>query len=63
MAAGTDQEYDVEIGDVVMGANATVAVAAQVSVDRLWHPVPRFPTVSELWLRLLEAHRDAADDN
>lgn len=39
---------------------ATVAVAGQVPVDRLWHAVPCFPTVSELWLRLLEAHRDAA---
>ena len=38
---------------------ATVAVAGQVPVDRLWHAVPCFPTVSELWLRLLEAYRDA----
>ena len=38
---------------------ATVAVAGQVAVDRLWHAVPCFPTVSELWLRLLEAYRDA----
>ncbi|MEB4207790.1 NAD(P)/FAD-dependent oxidoreductase [Mycobacterium sp. 94-17] len=42
---------------------ATIAVAGQVPVDRLWHAVPCFPTVSELWLRLLEAYRDAADDN
>jgi dihydrolipoamide dehydrogenase len=38
--------------------SATVAVAGQVPVDRLWHAVPCFPTVSELWLRLLEAYRD-----
>ncbi|OBF56282.1 pyridine nucleotide-disulfide oxidoreductase [Mycobacterium sp. 852002-50816_SCH5313054-b] len=43
--------------------SATIAVAAQVPVDRLWHAVPCFPTVSELWLRLLEADRDAADNN
>ncbi len=42
--------------------SATVAVAGQVPVDRLWHAVPCFPTISELWLRLLEAHRDAAAD-
>lgn len=38
--------------------SATVAVAGQIPVDRLWHAVPCFPTVSELWLRLLEAYRD-----
>ncbi len=37
---------------------ATIAVAGQVPIDRLWHAVPCFPTVSELWLRLLEAYRD-----
>jgi hypothetical protein len=26
----------------------------------LWHAVPCFPTISELWLRLLEAYRDSA---
>ncbi len=34
---------------------ATVAIAAEVTLDRLWHAVPAFPTVSEVWLRLLEA--------
>jgi pyruvate/2-oxoglutarate dehydrogenase complex dihydrolipoamide dehydrogenase (E3) component len=38
--------------------SATIAVAGQVPVDRLWHAVPCFPTISELWLRLLEAYRD-----
>ena len=37
---------------------ATVAVVGEVPIDRLWHAVPCFPTVSELWLRLLEAYRD-----
>lgn len=37
--------------------SATVVVAAQVPVSRLWHAVPSFPTVSEVWLRLLEAYR------
>ena len=40
---------------------ATIAVAGQVPVERLWHAVPCFPTVSEVWLRLLEAHRDSED--
>jgi pyruvate/2-oxoglutarate dehydrogenase complex dihydrolipoamide dehydrogenase (E3) component len=43
--------------------SATIAVAGQVPVERLWHAVPCFPTISELWLRLLEAYRDAANDN
>jgi dihydrolipoamide dehydrogenase len=34
--------------------SATVAVAGEVPLDRLWHAVPSFPTVSEVWLRLLE---------
>lgn len=38
---------------------ATIAVAGEVPVDRLWHAVPCFPTISELWLRLLEAYRDS----
>jgi pyruvate/2-oxoglutarate dehydrogenase complex dihydrolipoamide dehydrogenase (E3) component len=35
---------------------ATIAVVGEVTVDRLWHAVPAFPTVSEVWLRLLEAY-------
>lgn len=36
---------------------ATVAVAGEVPIDRLWHAVPAFPTISEIWLRLLETYR------
>jgi pyruvate/2-oxoglutarate dehydrogenase complex dihydrolipoamide dehydrogenase (E3) component len=36
---------------------ATIAVVGEVPVDRLWHAVPVFPTVSEVWLRLLERFR------
>ena len=36
--------------------SATVAIAGEVRVDRLWHAVPSFPTVSEVWLHLLEAY-------
>jgi dihydrolipoamide dehydrogenase len=35
--------------------SATIAVAGQVPVGRLWHAVPCFPSISEVWLRLLEA--------
>ncbi len=38
--------------------SATVAVASQVPVSRLWHAVPCFPSISEVWLRLLEAYRE-----
>ncbi|GGX83762.1 dihydrolipoyl dehydrogenase family protein [Streptomyces fructofermentans] len=39
--------------------SAAVAVAGEVPVNRLWHAVPSYPTLSEVWLRLLEANRDA----
>ncbi|MFE4659268.1 dihydrolipoyl dehydrogenase family protein [Streptomyces hydrogenans] len=35
---------------------ATVAIVGEVPLDRLRHAVPAFPTVSEVWLRLLEAY-------
>ncbi len=35
---------------------ATIAVAGEVPIERLWHAVPCFPTRSELWLKLLEAY-------
>ncbi|MFF1283069.1 dihydrolipoyl dehydrogenase family protein [Streptomyces sp. NPDC058299] len=38
--------------------SATVAVAGRVPLGRLWHAVPSYPTLSEVWLRLLEAYRD-----
>lgn len=37
---------------------ATIAVVSEVPIDRLWHAVPAYPTISEVWLRLLEAYRD-----
>lgn len=36
--------------------SATIAIVAEVPLERLWHAVPSFPTVSEVWLRLLEAY-------
>jgi dihydrolipoamide dehydrogenase len=42
-----------DIGELVH--SATIAIVGEVPLDRLWHAVPSFPTLSELWLRLLEA--------
>ncbi len=36
---------------------ATIAVIAEVPLERLWHAVPCFPTRSEMWLNLLEGLR------
>jgi pyruvate/2-oxoglutarate dehydrogenase complex dihydrolipoamide dehydrogenase (E3) component len=59
-----DQDGGCVIGVTMVGPgieelihSATVAVAGQVPVDRLWHAVPCFPSISEVWLRLLEAYR------
>jgi pyruvate/2-oxoglutarate dehydrogenase complex dihydrolipoamide dehydrogenase (E3) component len=35
---------------------ATIAVAGEVPLERLWHAVPSYPTISEIWLRLLETY-------
>jgi pyruvate/2-oxoglutarate dehydrogenase complex dihydrolipoamide dehydrogenase (E3) component len=42
------------VGEMIHAA--TVAVAGEVPLGRLWHAVPSYPTMSELWLRLLEAY-------
>lgn len=39
--------------------SATIAIVGEVPVDRLWHAVPAYPTISEVWLRLLEADATA----
>ncbi|MBT2513311.1 NAD(P)/FAD-dependent oxidoreductase [Arthrobacter sp. ISL-30] len=35
---------------------ATIAIVGEVTLGRLWHAVPAFPTMSEVWLRLLEKY-------
>ena len=35
---------------------ATVMVVGEVPLSRLWHAVPSYPTISEMWLRLLETY-------
>jgi pyruvate/2-oxoglutarate dehydrogenase complex dihydrolipoamide dehydrogenase (E3) component len=59
-----DQSERIVVGETFVGPNvgemlhaATIAVVGKVPIDTLWHAVPAFPTVSEVWLRLLEADR------
>ena len=46
---------------------ATIAIVGEVPMSRLWHAVPPYPTLSEVWLRWLEEYgrpgdpREAAD--
>ncbi len=66
--AGTSQIVVDDARRVVVGAtftgpgvqellhSATVAIVGEVPLDTLWHAVPSFPTMSEVWLRLLEAY-------
>lgn len=42
------------VGEMIHAA--TIAVAGRVPLDVLWHAVPSYPTMSELWLRLLETY-------
>lgn len=58
-----DEDRRVVVGATFVGPDAgellhaaTIAVVGEVSVDRLWHAVPSYPTTSEVWLRLLEAY-------
>jgi pyruvate/2-oxoglutarate dehydrogenase complex dihydrolipoamide dehydrogenase (E3) component len=58
-----DEDRKVIVGFTLAGPDvaellhaATIAVVGEVPLDRLWHAVPAFPTVSEVWLRLLEAY-------
>ncbi|GAA1337805.1 dihydrolipoyl dehydrogenase family protein [Arthrobacter roseus] len=36
--------------------SATIAIVGEVPLERLWHAVPAYPTISEVWLRLLEKY-------
>ena len=63
-----DKDRDVIIGATFVGPEvaelvqtATVAIVGEVPIARLWHAVPAYPTISEIWLRLLEGYgRDSA---
>ena len=56
-----DQARSALVGMTLVGPSvgelihaATVAIVGAVPVSRLWHAVPAYPTISEIWLRLLE---------
>lgn len=63
-----DTDRDVILGATFVGPEvaelvqtATVAIVGEVPIARLWHAVPAYPTISEVWLRLLESYgRDSA---
>lgn len=57
-----DRGSDTLLGATFVGSEvaelvhaATVAVVGGVTLDRLWHVVPSYPTLSEIWLKLLES--------
>jgi len=59
-----DDDRQVIVGMTFVGQDtaellhaATIAVVGEVPLARLWHAVPAYPTMSEVWLRLLEACR------
>ena len=58
-----DEKRKVVIGVTFVGQDvsellhaATIAIVGEVPIDRLWHAVPSYPTMSEIWLRLLETY-------
>ena len=58
-----DTEREVLVGVTFVGQDvadlvhaATIAIVGEVPLRRLWHAVPVFPTISEVWLRLLEEY-------
>lgn len=65
-----DAERDIILGATFAGPDvaellhaATIAIVGEVPISRLWHAVPAFPTMSEVWLRLLEEYgRDMLED-
>ena len=59
-----DRATDTLVGATFVGPDvaellhaATTAIVGKVTLETLWHVVPSYPTVSEVWLRLLEARR------
>jgi len=62
--AVVDTEREVLLGVTFIGSGvgemlqaATIAIVGEVPIARLWHAVPAYPTISEVWLRLLETYR------
>jgi dihydrolipoamide dehydrogenase len=64
--AVVDTERRIIVGMTFVGPDvsemlhaATIAVVGEVALDRLWHAVPAYPTMNEVWLRILETERYA----
>lgn len=64
-----DERRQVIIGATFLGQDvsellhaATIAIVGEVEMSRLWHAVPAYPTMSEVWLRLLEQYRFGTSD-
>ncbi|MFJ4165608.1 dihydrolipoyl dehydrogenase family protein [Microbacterium sp. NPDC089698] len=62
-----DEDRQVLLGVTMVGSDvaelihaAAIAVVGEVPLARLWHAVPSYPTMSEVWLRLLEAYGRAS---
>ena len=58
-----DEDREVIVGLTLAGPGvgelihaATIAVVGEVPLRSLWHAVPSYPTISEIWLRLLETY-------
>jgi len=58
-----DENRRVIVGATLVGQDVgemihafTIAIVGEVPLERLWHAVPCFPTISEIWLRLLESY-------
>ncbi|MCU1514846.1 MAG: pyridine nucleotide-disulfide oxidoreductase dimerization subunit [Microbacteriaceae bacterium] len=58
-----DEKRGVIIGVTFVGQDvsemlhaATTAIVGEVPIERLWHAVPAYPTMNEIWLRLLEGY-------
>jgi dihydrolipoamide dehydrogenase len=58
-----DEDRGVLLGVTFVGPDvaellhaATIAVVGEVPLTRLWHAVPAYPTISEVWLRFLEGY-------
>lgn len=58
-----DEDRGVMVGATLVGQDvaelvhpATVAIVGEVPLTTLWHAVPAFPAMSEIWLRLLEEY-------
>ncbi|WP_342022930.1 NAD(P)/FAD-dependent oxidoreductase [Arthrobacter citreus] len=58
-----DEDRNVLVGMTFAGPGvsellhaATIAITGEVPLERLWHAVPSYPTISEVWLRLLEKY-------